>query len=290
MHPTFLLQVFTRETPTWLPHATANKSGGHPILERRIATKKVEDGADRIQTISDSQKRFAAQFSHPATTRNSTATANARMTGGSRWASKPERSKTQPGGSPVGSRWPVNSQARESSRMPLASDRSGTTEVDVRAPSHYSPRALDDGDAPRYRNERGASAGGGGRAVGGSESRANGGQGRDEGAQRQTKSSSGSKSGVGCEKMPLFLIIELLCWIMFATVIRLLFEFHSTFRDDHGVGGVQPLPVRVIIFCLRQSTFLCTSIFQFITCVGCYSSLGPRCSLLLGSMSFRAGL
>lgn len=194
--------MFTRETPTWLPHASANQPGSQPVLERRVATKKVEDGAERIQTISDSQKRFAAQFSHPTVSSVGSATTNMRIPGGSRWASKPERLKAHSGGSPLGSRWPVSSQARDNTRMPLSQDLPGTADKDVRAPLQYGTSISDETEAARYRqerNERGGTAGGssGGSVGGSSEGGAGGGHDRDDGAQRAAKSSSGSKSGVG---------------------------------------------------------------------------------------------
>lgn len=187
-------QVFTRETPTWLPHATANKAASQPVVKRN---RKVEDGADRIQTICDSQKRFAAQFSHPAVSRVGGLTAHSRMPAGSRWASKPEGPKAHSGCSPVGTRWSVGAQARDN-HVPLASDLSRSVEEDLQGPLQYSSSFRDSSQASRHPHERtgsGGDIGGGGDGEGGSE----GAQGQ-EGA-RQTKSTSGSKGGVSDDEI-----------------------------------------------------------------------------------------
>ncbi|CAM9107478.1 unnamed protein product [Discosporangium mesarthrocarpum] len=73
-----LKKVNTQMTPTWMPHATANKEQhkGH------------QDGTERIQSITDSQRKFAAQFSTSSTGEATGESTNKdkRPVGGRRWA------------------------------------------------------------------------------------------------------------------------------------------------------------------------------------------------------------
>lgn len=106
--------MFTRDTPKWIPHATANKPAGS--LKKKVGdpAKMLEHGVERLQTISDSQRKFAAQFSLPAADRPAKGASNSHPPGGSRWASKSRKPPKKPGGSPVGSRWAVKSQPPDS--------------------------------------------------------------------------------------------------------------------------------------------------------------------------------
>lgn len=85
------VQVSARRTPTWIPHASANR----PKSEQgdgRSATSNSRNGtgAERLQTISDSQRKFAARFSHSAAERGLDLPPDARGSGaGSRWVSRP---------------------------------------------------------------------------------------------------------------------------------------------------------------------------------------------------------
>lgn len=94
-------QAYARETPTWIPHASANRARSEPGADRSTAgvasapsNKERGGGAERIQTISDSQRKFAAQFSRPMREGGGAGLpADARGSGGSgsRWASKAEK-------------------------------------------------------------------------------------------------------------------------------------------------------------------------------------------------------
>lgn len=74
----------------------------------------LEHGVERLQTISDSQRKFAAQFSLPAADRAAKGATNSHPPGGSRWASKSRKPPKKPGDSPVGSRWAVKPQPPDS--------------------------------------------------------------------------------------------------------------------------------------------------------------------------------
>ena len=74
----------------------------------------LEHGVERLQTISDSQRKFAAQFSLPAADRPAKGAANSHPPGGSRWASKSRKPPKKSGSSPVGNRWSVKPQPPES--------------------------------------------------------------------------------------------------------------------------------------------------------------------------------
>lgn len=123
-----LAQVFMRETPKWLPHATANKPKGQK-KEGGSPSRRLEHGADRIQTISDSQRKFAAQFSLSAAEKEAEGEENVRIRSGNRWASKPGHSQKCPGGS----RWSIEYQPQGSvggpatvSRMPQEAQTNGS--------------------------------------------------------------------------------------------------------------------------------------------------------------------
>lgn len=107
--------MFTRDTPKWLPHATANKINLQ-TNEGRDPASRLEHGAERIQTISDSQRKFAAQFSDLATQRRKEGAAQGRASGGSRWASKPAKSPEKTRSSPISSRWSVIRKSPEGFR------------------------------------------------------------------------------------------------------------------------------------------------------------------------------
>lgn len=101
-------------TPTWLPHARTNKI--KPSDDCHGSARRLEHGAERIQTISASQRKFAAQFSLSAVKTGTEGTADSRAPGGGRWAPEPGRPRENPGnpgGSPVGSRWSVNPSGRQ---------------------------------------------------------------------------------------------------------------------------------------------------------------------------------
>lgn len=195
-----------RETPKWLPHATANKPN-QPTTEYHGTARRMEHGQERIQTISDSQRKFAAQYSLSATERGTGRAADVRIQGGSRWASKPGRPPKNPEESPVGSRWAAKPQPQESSfgmHMPVSRNATGAFAGGVQG--HYGANRLGSHKEDRLRNEQaggirsdragvrdGAAVGRGGGALGAGGG--SGGSGRGDGGQHRGKTSAG-RAGV----------------------------------------------------------------------------------------------
>lgn len=211
-------QVFTRDTPKWLPHATANKPS-QPSTEYHGPAKRMEHGQERTQTIYDSQRNFAAQFGRSPAERGAGRAAEARIQGGSRWASKPVRPPKNPGESPVGSRWAVKPPPQENNigvHMSMSQNATGAFGGGVQG--HYGANRLGSHKEDRLRNEQdggtrsdragireGAAAGRGGGALGtaGGVGQVNGGvsggSGRGDGGQHRGKisASAGSTSKAG---------------------------------------------------------------------------------------------
>lgn len=197
-----------RETPKWLPHATANKPD-QATKGYHGPTRRVAHGAERIQIISDSQRKFAAQFSLSAAERDVDGAADARIPGGSRWSSRPGRPPKNPGGASVGSRWSVKSQQAQESFGGQAPVLQMSGEMPRRLRGNYDlarpgvsvedqlhSEHLGDGGSDRRRGRAGGeSSGGGGRGEGVGDGRPGREGGRGEGQHRE-KPSPGSKSAV----------------------------------------------------------------------------------------------
>lgn len=84
-------QAFSGATPSWIPHATVNKST-HQV----DGLVEKEERERKVRTISDSQRNFAAQFSSSAAEKGAE-----KSVSGSRWTPTPESSpdsNQRPGG------------------------------------------------------------------------------------------------------------------------------------------------------------------------------------------------
>lgn len=195
-----------------------------PRKENHGPGNRFGHGADRIQTISDSQRRFAAQFSVSAAERRvEGASADAHTPGGGRWASKTDRPPKAPGGSPPGSRWAVKSHAHESfgghapvsritgagafNRVQAGQGNFGSTRPEI----HEEDRSRSNGHPGEIRVDQGcahvgvaAGRGAGGRMSVRGGGRGDGGRGavrgrvggRGDGAPHRAKSSTGNTAAV----------------------------------------------------------------------------------------------
>lgn len=142
-----LVQPSARRTPTWIPHASANRPRSQSGAGR---SNKNDVGAERLQSISDSQRKFAAQYSRSAAPRGLKLSGDARGSGvGSRWASRPERPQDNVG-------------------VPLAPDKSRFEEakfraagVRNRAPIHGAEKGERIGRVQGGEDVRGGDGGGG---------------------------------------------------------------------------------------------------------------------------------
>ncbi|CAN0045346.1 unnamed protein product [Scytosiphon promiscuus] len=85
-------------TPSWIPHATINQLNHQQTDDPAVKASAQEK---KVRTISDSQRRFAAQFSSP-TQSGMEGPGDSQLARGNRWASKSTRS-TAPSNSPGGS-------------------------------------------------------------------------------------------------------------------------------------------------------------------------------------------
>ncbi|CAM9670177.1 unnamed protein product [Ectocarpus fasciculatus] len=78
-------KAFKTVTPSWIPHATVNQ----PTHQRaNESASKALEHEERVRSISNSQREFAAQFSGSAKS-GVERQGNARVAGNSRWVSKP---------------------------------------------------------------------------------------------------------------------------------------------------------------------------------------------------------
>ncbi|CAM9986378.1 unnamed protein product, partial [Ectocarpus sp. 8 AP-2014] len=78
-------KAFKTVTPSWIPHATVNQPAHQRANE---SASKALEHEERVRSISNSQREFAAQFSSSAKS-GVERQGNARVAGNSRWVSKP---------------------------------------------------------------------------------------------------------------------------------------------------------------------------------------------------------
>lgn len=114
----------------------------------------VKGGAERLKTIKDSQRMFAARFRHAASEKCLDGTNEGRIPGSSRWAPRFDRPPRTSRGSPMAGRWSTRPPHEHSmtGRMPLTRMscepiRSHVVRVDV--PLDSSSEASDGNGRPQ---------------------------------------------------------------------------------------------------------------------------------------------